>query len=82
VARGHPRANIRAPDIRAGHPVRWRAMRTLALLLLVCAACAKKPAPKAPAPPPTTEQSDEKKPPDTTPVQRTGDPCDGGEKPH
>jgi len=61
-------------------------MRTLGLLLLVCAACAKKPAPKAPAAPAPTTQPDEKQAaPDAgkpTPVQRTGDPCDGGEKPH
>lgn len=60
-------------------------MRKLGLLLLVCAACgAKKPAPKAPAAQPSTDQTDDKKSPEAgkpSPVQRTGDPCDGGEKP-
>jgi len=61
-------------------------MRKLGLLLLLCAACgAKKPAPKEPAAPPAASQPDDKQPaPDAgkpAPVQRTGDPCDGGEKP-
>jgi hypothetical protein len=58
-------------------------MRKLVFLLLVCAACAKKPAPKTPAPP-TDQQPATSQPPDAKPsnVQRTGDPCDGGEKPH
>ncbi|HEX7841300.1 MAG TPA: hypothetical protein VF469_27670 [Kofleriaceae bacterium] len=60
-------------------------MRTLGLLLLVCAACAKKPAPKAPAAAPPASETDKKSTDDAgkpTNVQRTGDPCDGGEKPH
>ncbi|TMQ08915.1 MAG: hypothetical protein E6J90_17660 [Deltaproteobacteria bacterium] len=61
-------------------------MRKLGLLLLICAACgAKKPAAKPAAPAPTEQTEDKKSPsPDAkpTPVQRTGDPCDGGEKPH
>lgn len=63
------------------------AMRTLGLLFLLCAACGRKPPPKAPAPAPPASESDKKSPDDTakpasTNVQRTGDPCDGGEKPH
>ncbi|HEY0481876.1 MAG TPA: hypothetical protein VGD37_30365 [Kofleriaceae bacterium] len=59
-------------------------MRKLVFLFLVCAACAKKPATKAPTPPPTDQQPATSQPPDAKPsnVQRTGDPCDGGEKPH
>jgi hypothetical protein len=63
------------------------AMRSLVLLLLVCAACTKKPAPKSPAPTPPAGDADKKSPDDATKppptnVERTGDPCDGGEKPH
>jgi hypothetical protein len=63
------------------------AMRTLGLVLLGCAACAKKPAPKAPAPAPPASETDKKSTDDagkpaSTNVQRIGDPCDGGEKPH
>lgn len=63
-------------------------MRTLGLVLLVCAACAKKPAPKTPAAPPPASETDQKasdeddSKPAPASVQRTGDPCDGGEKPH
>lgn len=61
-------------------------MRTIGLVLLVClAACAKKPAAKSPAPPPTAEpaapDSKEAPKPDVTNTPRTGDPCDGGQKP-
>lgn len=54
------------------------------LLLLACAACTKKPAAKPPTPPPAepTESDKAGEPkPDATNVPRTGDPCDGGQKP-
>ena len=55
------------------------------LLLLASAACTKKPAPKPPEPPPTEPATGEKPgeapKPDATNVPRTGDPCDGGQKP-
>jgi hypothetical protein len=62
------------------------AMRTIGLVLLVClASCAKKPAAKNPTPPPTAEpaapESKEAPKPDVTNTPRTGDPCDGGQKP-
>jgi len=54
--------------------------------LLVClASCAKKPAAKSPTPPPTAEpaapDAKEAPKPDVTNTPRTGDPCDGGQKP-
>ncbi len=60
-------------------------MRALCLLLILCGACAKKPAPKAPPPPPATDEpaaDPAAAPVDSQPVERRGDPCEGGEKPH
>lgn len=62
-------------------------MKNLCLLLLVCVACGtKKPPAKPSTPPPPAEEGakpDESKPaPAPTAVPRTGDPCDGGQKPH
>jgi hypothetical protein len=61
-------------------------MRALCLLLIVCGACMKKPAAKAAAPTPpadaTPAPSPGAPPPPTQTMERKGDPCSGGEKPH
>jgi len=58
-------------------------VRTVGLVLLVSlAACTKKPAPKAPEPPAAEPAKPGEAPkPDVTNTPRTGDPCDGGQKP-
>jgi hypothetical protein len=59
-------------------------MRALCLLLIVCGACTKKPAAKAPTPPPPAEMPapTPEAAPGSQPVERIGDPCEGGEKPN
>jgi len=63
-------------------------MRKLCLVLLVCVACGTKKPPAQPSPPPPSSEDQGKKPdepkpaPGPTTVPRTGDPCDGGQKPH
>jgi len=63
-------------------------MRALGLLFVVCAAlgaCGKKQPAKAPQPPADTKSvaPDPNAPaPASEPMERKGDPCEGGEKPH
>jgi hypothetical protein len=64
------------------------AMKQLGLILILCAAaCGKKTPPPAPPAQPEPAKTDKDKPgepakPDSVNVPRTGDPCDGGQKPH
>lgn len=48
---------------------------------LALGACTKKQPPKAPPPPAETTPAPDAQPPATTPMERKGDPCEGGEKP-